>query len=81
MKFRSKWASKGDFTAMISPQIWRLPFIILILPGSCSMWVQLGSRLQIDDDGLILLRILSQRQADDVAKEFVKCVTLIIRYH
>ncbi|GMT01747.1 hypothetical protein PENTCL1PPCAC_23921 [Pristionchus entomophagus] len=44
----------------------------IVEQGNCSMWVQLGSRLQIDDDGLILLRILSQRQNDEVAKEFVK---------
>ena len=34
--------------------------------GSCAMWIQLGTRLHIDDDGLILLRILSQRQTDNV---------------
>lgn len=40
--------------------------------GSCACWVQLVQRLQIDDTGLILLRILSQRQQDEAAKEFVK---------
>ncbi|CAJ0564774.1 unnamed protein product, partial [Mesorhabditis spiculigera] len=40
--------------------------------GSLNQWVQLGARLHIDDTGLILLRILSQRQNDEVAKEFVK---------
>ncbi|EYB94150.1 hypothetical protein Y032_0175g518 [Ancylostoma ceylanicum] len=34
--------------------------------GSCAMWVQLGQRLHIDETGLILLRILSQRQTDEV---------------
>jgi protein unc-13 len=40
--------------------------------GSCAQWVQLGKRLYIDETGLILLRILSQRQNDEIAKEFVK---------
>jgi protein unc-13 len=40
--------------------------------GNCACWVQLGRRLQIDETGLILLRILSQRQHDDIAKEFVR---------
>lgn len=40
--------------------------------GSCACWVQLGRRLHIDETGLILLRILSQRQTDEIAKEFVR---------
>ncbi len=40
--------------------------------GNLSCWVQLGRRLHIDETGLILLRILSQRQTDEIAKEFVK---------
>uniref|UniRef100_A0A5S6Q862 Phorbol ester/diacylglycerol-binding protein unc-13 n=1 Tax=Trichuris muris TaxID=70415 RepID=A0A5S6Q862_TRIMR len=42
---------------------------------SCACWVQLGRRQQIDETGLILLRILSQRQYDEVAKQFVKLKT------
>lgn len=40
--------------------------------GSASQWLQLGKRLFIDETGFILLRILSQRQNDEIAKEFVK---------
>ncbi|CEF67460.1 Unc-13 [Strongyloides ratti] len=40
--------------------------------GSINMWLHLGKRLNIDETGLILLRILSQRQNDEIAKEFVK---------
>ncbi|KAK0427334.1 hypothetical protein QR680_010173 [Steinernema hermaphroditum] len=40
--------------------------------GSCALWVQLGRRLHIDETGLILLRILSQRQSDEIAREFVR---------
>ncbi|KAI1721639.1 munc13 (mammalian uncoordinated) homology domain-containing protein [Ditylenchus destructor] len=40
--------------------------------GSCACWVQLGRRLYIDETGLILLRILSQRQSDEIAREFVR---------
>ncbi|CDW52932.1 Phorbol ester:diacylglycerol binding protein [Trichuris trichiura] len=42
---------------------------------SCACWVQLGRRQQIDETGLILLRILSQRQYDEVAKQFVRLKT------
>lgn len=40
--------------------------------ASHSGWVQLGKQLQIDEAGMILLRILAQRQNDEIAKEFVK---------
>uniref|UniRef100_A0AC35TU58 Phorbol-ester/DAG-type domain-containing protein n=1 Tax=Rhabditophanes sp. KR3021 TaxID=114890 RepID=A0AC35TU58_9BILA len=40
--------------------------------NTCQMWVQLGRRLHIDETGFILLRILSQRQNDEIAKEFVR---------
>uniref|UniRef100_F1KQH3 Phorbol ester/diacylglycerol-binding protein unc-13 n=1 Tax=Ascaris suum TaxID=6253 RepID=F1KQH3_ASCSU len=40
--------------------------------GSCACWVQLGRRFHIDETGLILLRILSQRQTDEIAREFVR---------
>ncbi|VDO15884.1 unnamed protein product [Brugia timori] len=44
----------------------------MIEQGSCACWVQLGRRFHIDETGLILLRILSQRQTDEVAREFVR---------
>jgi protein unc-13 len=47
----------------------------IVAKGSLSQWVQLGKRLQLDSTALILLRILSQRQQDEIAKEFVKLKT------
>uniref|UniRef100_A0A7E4UU22 C2 domain-containing protein n=1 Tax=Panagrellus redivivus TaxID=6233 RepID=A0A7E4UU22_PANRE len=43
-----------------------------VTDSSLACWVQLGRRLNVDETGLILLRILSQRPGDEIAKEFVK---------
>ncbi|XP_062452573.1 protein unc-13 homolog A [Rhea pennata] len=40
--------------------------------AACACWLPLGRRIHMDDTGLTVLRILSQRNNDDVAKEFVK---------
>jgi protein unc-13 len=44
----------------------------VIEQGNISTWIQMGRRLNVDETGLILLRILSQRQTDEIAKEFVR---------
>ena len=40
--------------------------------GSYACWLPLGPRLQMDDTGWTILRILSHRANDELAKEFVQ---------
>lgn len=44
----------------------------IVEQGSCNCWLPLGRRVQMDETGWTILRILSQRSNDEVAKEFVK---------
>ncbi|XP_076005520.1 uncharacterized protein LOC143000175 [Genypterus blacodes] len=39
---------------------------------TCVCWCPLGPRVHTDETGMTVMRILSQRPADEVAKEFVK---------
>ncbi|KAK5910523.1 hypothetical protein CesoFtcFv8_004351 [Champsocephalus esox] len=40
--------------------------------GSATLWMPPGRRVHVDETGLTVLRILSQRNNDEAAKEFVK---------
>ncbi|VDD82373.1 unnamed protein product, partial [Mesocestoides corti] len=50
----------------------RLIGLTVLQFGSCACWCALGSRLNLDDTGWTILRILSQRPSDEVAREFVR---------
>ncbi|XP_041370818.1 protein unc-13 homolog B-like isoform X3 [Gigantopelta aegis] len=44
----------------------------IVEQGSCACWCSLGKRMNLNETGWTILRILSQRTNDEVAKEFVK---------
>lgn len=44
----------------------------IVQQGSCACWCALGKKLHMDDTGWTILRILSQRTNDEVAREFVR---------
>ncbi|XP_049871341.1 protein unc-13 homolog A isoform X2 [Pectinophora gossypiella] len=44
----------------------------IVEQGSAACWLPLGTRVKMDETGWTILRILSQRHSDEVAKEFVK---------
>ena len=45
--------------------------------GGCALWCQLGRKIQLDDTGWTVLRILSQRANSDEARHIINSKLLL----
>ncbi|KAK3097666.1 hypothetical protein FSP39_011924, partial [Pinctada imbricata] len=68
----NNWSPKFNETFHLLIGVAVMQLRDIVEKGSCACWCSLSRRVHLDETGWTVLRILSQRTNDEVAKEFVK---------